>query len=971
MDLVRGEPLEDLQDWDRARGERARLLTVASRARLGRVEAALAVGNLGRATADLEGLVAADPLNETWWARLMTALYRQGRQADALRAYQEVRRVLAEELGLEPGPELQAIERQVLSQDQALLNPDPTAGVPHQLHRQRAALPSRLTSLIGREDLLETLAEDLQRGRLVTTLGPGGVGKTTLAVELARRHIDRATVLVELAAIGEADAVIAAVADALGLAAVGPSVTTAATSTVARIIDTLNSTPTMVVLDNCEHVLDTAAKLAHQLLEACPYLVIVATSREILNVPGEIIRPVPPLPEDHAVALFLDRAAAVAQDLPLQDHLGAVAQICTHLDGLPLAIELAAAKLRSLHPTELLHRLDDRFGVLSGGARTAQPRQQTLRGLIDWSHDLLEDPERIVLRRLAAFHGGATLAAAEIVCSDTEVVSSGEVAGIIERLIDKSLLLVERNYGHARYSMLQTIAEYAREQLLHSGERETVARRHAQELAARLAPATAGLLGPTQREWMAIIATERDNSRAALDMAVNLGDAQLALQLAAPLGWYFYMAAQTESGTSTLAAALACPGPSEPALRAHVLAHHGWLAANGPQIEVALASTIDAVNLLGSVNDPSVATMVLGSHMMVLLFSGRTSEAREVFTRAEEAAQQSGDSWERGMVALLRGEIAQVEGDTEQAAASFADASARFEALGDEFALAIALNEAAETAEVLGDYDKAGSLLSRAIDIAHQAGFSGTPLAMRARLGNVETLRGNLDRAESLHRQLLEDLGTEPLPWVRAIAWVGLATVARRTDRPGDAETWLAAAWEETRTREVPTMRALVLSARGYTADQLGDHRVALGYQLDGLATAAAYPAPRVVANALEGVAGALAAADPPDQPTEPARQLHELAARLLGAGDGLRRRTGGPMPPGERFDVDRAEQRICRALSRQRFEDLFARGATEPVEDLISQVRALFPDATRAGGSAPAQPLLSVPSGSGQGPPR
>ena len=254
--------------------------------------------------------------------------------------------------------------------------------------------------------------------------------------------------------------------------------------------------------------------------------------------------------------------------------------------------------MRSMQVSELLTRLDDRFTLLSSGPRTLDPRQQTLRAVVDWSHDLLDERERVVFRRLTAFAGGATLDAAEVVCGDGELVPHQQVGAIIERLIDKSLVLVDRSSGRTRYSMLQTIAEYGAERLRESGEVERVSDAHARYVADLVEPTLHGLLGPAQREWIDTISTERENLRVALEVAVARGDADLALRLTAPVGWYFYMVGQADIGAVALEDALSCPGTVDRELRALVLAHYGWLSANGPSIETAIDATEEAVGLV-------------------------------------------------------------------------------------------------------------------------------------------------------------------------------------------------------------------------------------------------------------------------------------------------------------------------------------------------------------------------------------
>ena len=497
--LVRGRPYDDIADTDLGRGESVRLERVARSARARRLEIEVRSDeHLDSAYSELEALVVTEPVDEHWWALLMTAQYRQGRQGEALRTFQTARGVLGDELGLEPGPELRELEQRILAQDPSLA-PAALSAEPTHKHdpRRIGRIPSRLTSIIGRDDLLTDLGEELTRARLVTLLGPGGAGKTTIASELARRANTCSVTFVEFAPLTDPDSVIPAIASELGISAGDTPAAAAGLSTLDRVIDAIAGSPHLFVLDNCEHVVDAAAKAVYELLEACPDLVVLATSREALGVPGEAVRPLPPLDTEAATRLFVERALVAAPDVAVGElDEAVVAEICARVDALPLAIELAAARIRSMHVTELLERLDHRFTVLASGPRTVDPRQQTLRAVVDWSHDLLDERERAVFRRLTAFAGGATLDAAEVVCSDGDLVLHEEVGAIVERLIDKSLVMVDRSSGRARYSMLETLAEYGAERLRESGEIERVSDVHARYVADLLEPALHGLLGP-------------------------------------------------------------------------------------------------------------------------------------------------------------------------------------------------------------------------------------------------------------------------------------------------------------------------------------------------------------------------------------------------------------------------------------------------------------------------------------------
>ncbi|HEY1281575.1 MAG TPA: BTAD domain-containing putative transcriptional regulator, partial [Acidimicrobiales bacterium] len=429
--------------------------------------ARLALGRHAELVAELEAAVADAPFRERLRGQLMTALYRSGRQAEALAAFQDARRVLGEELGLEPGAELRRLEAAILAQDPDLdlAAPPPE---PRPAPAPRASnIRAPLTSFIGREVDLVGVGALLEAHRLVSIVGAGGAGKTRLAVELARRHDDRfpdGVWLAPLDAIASGDQVAGAVAAALGLSTADTAVEPALArgDGIERVQLFLADRVALVVLDNCEHVIDAAAGLAEELLGSAPHVRILATSREALRVPGEVVWPVPPLAPADAVTLFAERARAAATDFALDDaNRELVAELCERLDGMPLAIELAAARSRAFTVNQLSERLDDRFRLLTGGARTALPRQQTLRAVADWSYDLLFADERKVFERLSVFTNGCTLEGAEAVCADDELPADAG-ADIVGRLADKSLVIAD---GSGRYRLLQTLAHYGRERL--------------------------------------------------------------------------------------------------------------------------------------------------------------------------------------------------------------------------------------------------------------------------------------------------------------------------------------------------------------------------------------------------------------------------------------------------------------------------------------------------------------------------
>lgn len=518
LGLWRGEPFPELADWPDGIAERTRLEERRLEALERLMRAELDMGHHRRIVGRLEELVAQHPLREQLWSPLMIALYRSGRQVEALRAYQRLRAELAN-VGIEPSPELQDLENRILQQDPGLEFRSP-GGV-----RASTNLPIRLTSFIGRDRELEELGRLLPTSRLVTLIGPGGSGKTRLALECAESTVDDyrdGSWFVDLAPLTSPDEVAKAVADPLGLKGQpGRPVDEV-------LVDHLAGRRLQLVIDNCEHLLSGVAVLVTRLLQSAPELNVLATSRAPLGVEGETTFEVPPLPvpegkvldevgDADAVRLFIDRCQAVDPHFELiAENAAAVAEICRRLDGIPLALELAAARIRSFSPFDIAGLLGDRFSVLISPVRTVAARHQTLQAAMDWSYDLLAEPEKKLFGRLSVFRGGFDLESVRGVCTADPLERAGAVASL-EELIEHSLVVIDHRHreGTRRYRVLETLREYGRSRL-NATETTQVRDAHAVHFCKLAEQAAPHLRGAEQQEWLGRLSLDYANLRKAL-----------------------------------------------------------------------------------------------------------------------------------------------------------------------------------------------------------------------------------------------------------------------------------------------------------------------------------------------------------------------------------------------------------------------------------------------------------------------
>ncbi|MFI1247792.1 AfsR/SARP family transcriptional regulator [Streptomyces anulatus] len=988
--LWHGPALADLPDraTTASRWEARRL--DARRAGLG---ALLALGRAGEALPELAVLCDAHPLDEPLQVLRITAMRDAGRPAEALAAYEEVRTLLDDRLGTAPGPALRALHTDLLHQEPAMppapgSAPRPAPGLPPAVG---AGLPpaapapappgnlrARLTSFVGRDSDMAALRDDLGRSRLVTLLGPGGAGKTRLSQETAEAAAEGwpdGVWLAELAPVDDPDSVPEAVLSALGaretvLRGAGAEELRATDRTGAdplvRLTEYCAPRRMLLLLDNCEHVIGAAAALADRLLAHCPQLTVLATSREPLGVPGEFVRPVDPLPDPMALRLLAERGAAARPGFRTdadEATAAACAEICRRLDGLPLAIELAAARLRMLTPRQIADRLDDRFRLLTNGSRTVLPRQQTLRAVVDWSWDLLDAAERAVLRRLSVFAGGCSLAAAEEVCAlpapdDGVAVDPLDVAALLGSLVDKSLVVAAPgDDAEMRYRLLETVGEYAAARLDEAGERDAVERRHLvhyRELARTTGPK---LRGAGQREAIAFFQREYENLRTALRHAVAARDEQEGLCLVLSMSWYWMMrdlnsearqwggavaalgpdpfAPPGVQAPSLLERATDRPPPWEPEQVAEARRGVGlielvsldhamdeWLTPQGRE-------RMDIISRTYRAGQPQTCRAPGSLWMFAILLTGEVDELRELMDETVRASREFGYEWELGAALEMRAKILANRPDWAGEALADADESLEiFARLGDDWGAAESLSSRGEANERAGRFTAATEDYLAAIGYAQTLGARSQVAVLRARYAGVLTELDRFEEAEAILREIVDGgrfSGHEAMPTAR----LHLGFLFGRQGRLAEAREQLDLLRKEFSSRTVGVFDGFVLGVLAWLDNLEGAYASALDAALAALGRSqdrlSAMMAPFMASMQLTTMARALAGLDGEEAP--------EAAARLLGLQAAL-------LPPGhrptslERRALTEAEQAVRARIGDETYTAAYRDGADLTLEE-------------------------------------
>ncbi|MEU6742645.1 BTAD domain-containing putative transcriptional regulator [Streptosporangium sandarakinum] len=834
LGLWRGPALADLPPGSFRREREARLEELRLAAAEDLVEAELALPE-GTSVAELRRLADAHPLRERFRGQLMRALHAAGRQAEALEVFEETRRTLAEELGADPSPELAAVHLAVLR-----------AAEPAPPPRRRLA--AQLTSFVGRERELERIGA-LRDSRLVTITGPGGTGKTRLAIEAAGRD-RREACFVDLTSAADDDQVPRAVLGALGLRETGFQSLRAA-DPADRLVAALADRESLLVLDNCEHVIAGIAALARGLLAECPGLRVLATSREPLGITGETLVPLAPLPTPTpdlpprdaaaypAVRLFADRAAAVRPGFEVgPDNAAAVVRICAALDGLPLAIELAAARLRSFTAEEIAGRLAEhgRFRLLSRGDRTAAARHRTLRAVVEWSWDLLTPDERALARRLAVFTGGASLEAVEEVCG------VDDAAGLLADLVDRSLVEADGD----RYRMLNTILLFCAEKLAESGEGERLRAAHARHFLGLAERAGPHLLRAGQLRWLERLSAEHGNLMAALRWAVR-GDRGTAMRLVAALATYWWLSGRRAQAGEAAAELLdAADGPPEGLAEEYVVcvAHAVPRAAAGHWER--------AGEIMRSLDRPT-------RHPFTVALWGMLAGPPSGPIGSEAERLLGSDPWNRALGRLSRALLAVFGGEIARGEREFAEALTGFRDLGERWGTAQALDGLALIAGLRGEWARARDLWGEALRLMEELGALEESADLLAHRAEALVRQGDPAAAVADYRRAGELTRKAGWPDAPAEVHLGLGRIAWYRGDLAEARRLFGAALRAAEGGPLAAgTRTRALTALGRLAEAEGDPAGARLRHRRALAVAHRTPLTSDLAAAAEGWAGAV-----------------------------------------------------------------------------------------------------------------
>jgi len=876
---------------------------------------AMANGDLETAVTYLRQVVLADPLRESAQRSLMQALADQGNPAAAILAYRDYRLLLRRELNTDPAPETMALFQQIRQDARRLALPasSPALAPVATPQARTISLPTPVTRLIGREQELVEIGACLLASRLVTLTGTGGVGKTRLAIEVARQVAEdyaQGVWFVELAPIVESALVIPTVASTLSVQEA------AGHALLQTLIDHLGAKQALLVLDNCEHLIDACAQLVDTLLRNCPHLRILATSRQSLGLTGEVAFRIPSLtvPPDlsrkaggekrlhgesaekdqmpvileyEAARLFVERAHQARPAFRLSArHAEPISRICRQLDGIPLAIELAAARLQVLSIEEIDARLEDRFRLLTGGSRTALPRQQTLQAALDWSYDLLSPEERQLLQRLSVFVGGWTLEATEAVCSGEEI-EARQMLDLLASLVDKSLVIAEEWEDKTRYRLLESVRQYSRERLQASREERHWRDRHLQFYLSLAEEAEPELTGVAQTEWLERLESEHDNLRAALIWSRQEKKcAEAGLRLAGACWRFWNIRGYWSEGREHLQAILSqeAAGPQTPA-RARALNAVGHMAFDQGDYTAARAFYEESLAIFRKLGDKQGIALSLGNLGNVAYSQGAYATARALFEQGLPELRESGNKW--GVAGSLNslGNVAKDQGEYTRASSLYRESLALRRELGDRHGLAYTLLNLGNVAYLQGDYAAARTPFEECLAEFRELGDKWGVAGSLNSLGLIALYQGDYATACAL----LEEC---------------LAVFRELGDRRGVAAS---------------------LNSLGLVAYRQGDNAVAWNVLGESLAINRELGDKWGIAESLQALA-ALAAG----------WGQKERAARLWAAAEALREAIGAPLPPKDKEQIDREVAAVRAAIGEPAFSAGWTEGRAMTIDQAV-----------------------------------
>ncbi len=785
--MYRGDVLQAAGgDWvnpHRARLEEARMTLVETQ-----FLARLRLGDVGDVIGELEAAVATYPFQESLWELLITALYRAGRQADALATYQRVRNQLADELGLDPGPGLQQLEQQILIHDPSLGLPSRTVR-PSGPDAPGGNLPSMSAELVGRETEVAALSDLLASERLVEIVGPGGVGKTAVAIATGRRlTLSSGTGpgevwLARLETAATPDDVIDTLVAAVN---VGGE---------AALFERLRATPALVILDNCEHVIDAAATLAVRLLDSAPGLRILCTSQTPLDVDGEVVFELAPLSLADAVELFTRRATAQRRNRTAREADDALDVLCRSLDGLPLAIELAAARTKTLSIEEITRRLDDRFHVLRDPTSRRPERRRALKATIRWSYDLLFPDDQRGLWALATFAGGAPLPAVEFVLEALDVPVAAAI-DVVGRLAIRSLVIVDDEGAPARYRLLDSIRAFAVEAMADAELSDRALSAHASWFAAAAASSTQGVRSGRQAEFLSFARAERANIDVALAWSA-MHDPLLALSIVNGFGWAWVVLGDSR-GAQRIWAALDAAGDAAPAGdRASALLLAAWIEASTGHLELARDHIAAANELADAIDDVDLQARCCYYLAYVVSHHGEFRRAMELTDRSSALYDGLDRAWDQAASWLFAARAAISAGDQERSVDALGRVEHYLRTVDDPWLHVRRDATIGELARLQRRFDDAILHIGRAAETSRRLGFLQTEAYQVANLGRAQCQAGDYDAgAATLELAVAKAEATGDVR-MAALARVHLGRVLRGLGQVARARTALetAAAW--------------------------------------------------------------------------------------------------------------------------------------------------------------------------------